>query len=111
MGDVRPCPFCGEDDQEKLGRSMIEVTCFSCSGTANILHWRNRPVEEALLARAEAAEHALDEYRDQHDDQSDEIADLTQKLGRVRRWLRTRDWSKYPETKRWSKALGDILDG
>ena len=48
--ELRPCPFCGGTNI--CTEKGINLNyCDSCSAEANIEHWNNRPIEDALNAR------------------------------------------------------------
>ena len=68
MGDeLKPCPFCGAAPlvmQQYLGRyACCSTACDDSELCSTTYHheddWNHRPVEDALRARAEAAEAAL----------------------------------------------------
>lgn len=67
-----PCPFCGSKEVEPLFMRWEEqwrVICNSCGayttfGYADVSRWNARPIEDALLARAEAAERELAALRE-----------------------------------------------
>ena len=47
---LQPCPFCGGTNI--CTEKGINLNyCDSCSAEANIEHWNNRPIEDALRAR------------------------------------------------------------
>jgi len=53
--ELRPCPFCG--GTKICTEKGINLNyCDNCSAESNVEHWNNRPIENALLARAEKAE-------------------------------------------------------
>ena len=65
---LKPCPFCGKHvDQRRKGRTQRldrGIECGHCVATGpwrdlREADWNTRPVEDALRARAEAAEAAL----------------------------------------------------
>ena len=47
---LRPCPFCGSADIRTEPGINLNY-CDKCSAEANIEHWNNRPIEDALNAR------------------------------------------------------------
>ena len=50
MSELKPCPFCGGTNI--CTEKGINLNyCDSCSAEANIEHWNNRPIEDALRAR------------------------------------------------------------
>jgi predicted RNase H-like nuclease (RuvC/YqgF family) len=53
--EYKPCPFCGSTEiSTEMGLNLNY--CDKCSAEANIEHWNTRPLEDALLKRAERAE-------------------------------------------------------
>ncbi len=69
--EPKACPFCGSDDigitvDDRYGTACICATCGSigkfndhpvrCQDDVAYEDWNTRPIEDALLARAEAAE-------------------------------------------------------
>jgi hypothetical protein len=65
---LKPCPFCGKHvDQRRKGRTQRldrGIECGHCVATGpwrdlREADWNTRPIEDALRARAEAAEAAL----------------------------------------------------
>jgi hypothetical protein len=63
---LKPCPFCGS---QRIDTGILTVGCCYCGtngpagyeGTTET--WNDRPIEAALLARAEAAEEKLEKVR------------------------------------------------
>jgi hypothetical protein len=92
MGDeLKPCPFCGAAPlvmQQYLGRyACCSTACDDSELCSTTYHheddWTHRPVEDALRARAEAAEAALAAARA-------EVNYLQRELGRVETYWRER---------------------
>ena len=55
MSELKPCPFCG--GTKICTEKGINLNyCDNCSAESNVEHWNTRPIENALLARAEKAE-------------------------------------------------------
>lgn len=55
MNTLKPCPFCG-GTKICTEKSINLNYCDNCSAESNVEHWNTRPIENALLARAEKAE-------------------------------------------------------
>ncbi len=64
MSELKACPFCGESKKivydyyeisspQELGTIVV---CNNCGASCNPDDWNIRPIEDALLARAEQAE-------------------------------------------------------
>lgn len=67
MSELKPCPFCGGKAEQYVSLSYsIErsVGCTECGADAVGSDWNTRPIEDALLARAEAAELELVELKE-----------------------------------------------
>ena len=59
MSELKPCPFCGGTNI--CTEKGINLNyCDSCSAEANIEHWNNRPIEDALTARIAELEAVVD---------------------------------------------------
>lgn len=60
MSELKPCPFCGHEASESfLGEGFVACGSFNCQIGMTIFDpnsWNTRPIEDALLARAEKAE-------------------------------------------------------
>ena len=57
--ELKPCPWCGRQPTEKVAvwsgaRAVCCTPCFT--GDYSVKEWSDRPLEDALRARAEAAE-------------------------------------------------------
>jgi hypothetical protein len=63
--ELKPCPFCGDDGivRQCGGRDRKLVQCDICG--ISHFSWQDRPIEAALLARAEAAEASRDRLWEQ----------------------------------------------
>lgn len=62
MSDLKPCPFCGYS-HIRPPRDENGAICPRC-GTEGFGDWNTRPIEDALLTRAETAERELAELRE-----------------------------------------------
>lgn len=74
--ELRPCPFCGNDDtinlEENETRHPWTVYCGNCDATIGETHtrdeavvcWNTRPIEDALRAELAAAQKRIEELAD-----------------------------------------------
>ena len=66
MSEIKECPFCGSEDTVRLpynDRADVE-RCLNCNLSIVVpfgfTMWNNRPIEDALRARAERAEQVVE---------------------------------------------------
>jgi hypothetical protein len=91
--ELKPCPFCGDD---KPYVDVGTVECGTCGALAFGPHsvpadrtghnWQTRPIESALLARAESAEQLAEAASSQLRAAVDAFEEADGKLEKVRGW-------------------------
>jgi len=59
---LKPCPFCGEEDNIRETSSFVECENCECL-THDMDRWNTRPLEEALKAKADGLVTFLEEIK------------------------------------------------
>lgn len=104
MSELKPCPFCGEDNLMVLQRSGAGIygprlQCGTCNTirlmvadepSPAIDEWNHRPVEDALRAELEAMKKATDAWMDLAEARQAELTKVRAELERERARL---DWA------------------
>ena len=82
---LQPCPFCGGTNI--CTEKGINLNyCDSCSAEANIEHWNNRPIEDALRARIAELEALVDELVNIGDNLFDSLNPIAWKHEWLDKW-------------------------